>query len=401
MLITLLVFILVLSVLVLIHELGHFLVAKIFKIKVEEFGFGFPPKVFGIRRGETLYTLNLFPFGGFVKLYGEDEAGGGRITNGKLPVLADSPGKIENGKLDVSRAYFARPAWQRFMVVLAGVVMNTLLAFIIFYIFISFSSFKTILPLLSDHKFSNVNQTNYNINQQDAVVSVVVPNSPAGSLQMKLPAQMLSVNDEKIDSREEFVKIINENKGKEVVIAWKELQSGEVNSAKAIPRKNPPKNEGSLGVAFFPVALLRYDTVSQKALSGISYSYDLLTYTFDVMGKLIASSIKSGDARPVGESVSGPIGVYSIVGEVLKIKDLKEKTLGILNLAGALSVSLAFFNVLPIPALDGGRLFFIIIELVTRRRVNARIESMAHAIGLAVLMGLLVLITVFDISKLF
>src|SRR3989338_4588168 len=117
MLITLLVFILVLSVLVLIHELGHFLVAKIFKIKVEEFGFGFPPKVFGIRRGETLYTLNLFPFGGFVKLYGEDEAGGGRITNGKLPVLADSPGKIENGKLDVSRAYFARPAWQRFMVV--------------------------------------------------------------------------------------------------------------------------------------------------------------------------------------------------------------------------------------------------------------------------------------------
>lgn len=390
MLITLLVFILVLSVLVLIHELGHFLVAKFFKIKVEEFGFGFPPKVFGIKRGETEYTLNLLPFGGFVKLYGEDEAGAGRIT-----ASDNSPVK------DVKRAYFARPAWQRFSVVFAGVVMNTLLAFIIFYVFLSLSNFRTVLPMLTNHKFTNVNQVNYNLNEADTVISVVVPESPAGKMEMKLPVKVLQVNNQTIESREEFVDLINKNRGKQISLTWQELQTDQIKSGKVTPRKNPPKNEGSLGVAFFPVALLKYESASQKVMSGICYSFDLLTYTFDVMGNLISTSIKTGDARPVGEGVSGPVGVYSIVGEVLKIKDMKERVLGVLSLAGALSVSLAFFNILPIPALDGGRLFFIIIEMVTRRRVNAKIESMAHAIGLAVLLGLLVLITVFDISKLF
>src|SRR3990167_7635977 len=120
MLLTILVFIIILSVLVLVHELGHFLVAKKLGIKVEEFGFGFPPRVFGIRRGETLYSINLLPIGGFVKLYGEDEAGRGSLktTNYKL-------------KTDLSRAFFARPIWQRALVVVAGVLMNFILAVVI------------------------------------------------------------------------------------------------------------------------------------------------------------------------------------------------------------------------------------------------------------------------------
>src|SRR3989344_3259046 len=121
MLITILAFFLILSILVLVHELGHFLVAKKFGIKVEEFGFGFPPRVFGKKIGETLYSFNLLPIGGFVKLYGEDEAGAGSLRRGKT----------EEPTPDLTRAFFAKPPWQKGLVVFAGVVMNFVLAVVI------------------------------------------------------------------------------------------------------------------------------------------------------------------------------------------------------------------------------------------------------------------------------
>jgi len=123
---TIFVFLIILSVLVLIHEWGHYITAKKLGIKVEEFGFGFPPRIFGFRRGETLYSINIFPIGGFVKLYGEDEVGGGKIS-----LSNKVSGKDE--KEDIHRAFFARPAWQRAIVVVAGVVMNTIFALFIYY----------------------------------------------------------------------------------------------------------------------------------------------------------------------------------------------------------------------------------------------------------------------------
>ena len=129
MIITIIVFLLILSVLVLIHEGGHFFMAKKFGIKVEEFGFGFPPRIFGIKKGETIYSLNWLPIGGFVKLYGEDDAGAGKIDLGT---------KKELDK-DLDRTFFAKSAWQRAAVIFAGVVMNALLAAIIFYTFLGIS----------------------------------------------------------------------------------------------------------------------------------------------------------------------------------------------------------------------------------------------------------------------
>src|SRR3989344_1281543 len=126
MILTILVFLVILSVLVLVHELGHFFVAKKLGIKVEEFGFGLPPRIFGKKIGETIYSINLLPIGGFVKLYGEDEAGSGKIATGKKPKTTG----------DFKRAFFARPIWQRVAVVVAGVVMNFLLSIILIsYIF--------------------------------------------------------------------------------------------------------------------------------------------------------------------------------------------------------------------------------------------------------------------------
>jgi regulator of sigma E protease len=391
MIITILVFVLILSLLVLIHEGGHFFMARKMGIKVEEFGFGFPPKMFSIKRGETEYSINWLPIGGFVKLYGEDEAGAGKIdlkTKGH-----------ESSVGDEGRAFFAKTAWQRAAVIVAGVVMNTILAFIIFYIFLGISGFKTTLPLLSDYKFFGVRQTNIT----EVVISDIAKNSPAEKQGLKALIKVINVNGTKISNSEEFVNIVNKNKGHEIEIAWSNLQTNESHTTKITPRLNPPKGEGALGVALFSYssAVLSYENPTQKIFSGVTYPINLMAYNLNVMGKLIETSFEKKSTAPLSEGVSGPVGIASVTGSILEIKDLKEKILGLLNLAGLLSISLAFFNILPIPALDGGRLFFILIEAVTGKKINVRVEGIIHTVGMMVLLALMALITFKDIFKLF
>lgn len=392
MLLTAFVFLILLSVLVLIHELGHFLVAKKFGIKVEEFGWGFPPKIWGKKIGETEYTINALPFGGFVKLYGEDDAGGGRVGSAKVS------GK-NSQKNDSKRAFFSKPLWQKALVVVAGVVMNVLLAFAIFYAYFVISGFKSSVPILTDYKFTNTNQTNYNLNAEDKVVSFVLPESPAADLNMSLPVEIIAVNDQPTGSREAVINMVNEQAGSEIKITWRELMTGETKSGTATPRENPPETEGALGIAFFPVALVSYDSAVQKVFSGVTYSYDLLMYTIDVMSRIIGMAFEQGTPAPVGEAVSGPVGIFNAVGDILEFPNIKDRVLNLLNLAGIMSISLAFFNILPIPALDGGRLFFILFEMITRKKVNPKVESLVHAIGFAILMGLIILIVFSDILK--
>lgn len=393
MLITILVFLVILTVLVLIHELGHFWVAKKLGIKVEEFGFGLPPKAFSIKRGETEYSINWLPIGGFVKLYGEDEAGAGRLK------IKDKGLKIKEDEEDIHRAFFARPVWQRASVVVAGVVMNTVLAIVIFYLFLAISGFKTELPLIGDHKFFGVHQTNVT----QVMISNVAKNSPAEKAGLKELSVIVSLNGKEIKGTSTIVAIINENRGKQIEIRWKDTQTNQEYTTVVVPRVNPPKNEGALGIGFFPItkAILSYESPEQKIFSGVSHPLNLLSYNFDVLGRLISISLREKTVEPVSQGVAGPIGIFSLVGTIVQIPDLKERVLQVLNLAGILSISLAFFNVLPIPALDGGRLFFILIEGVTRKKINPKYEGYAHAIGMAVLLTLIALVTLQDITRLF
>ena len=229
MIVTILVFLLKLSILVIIHEAGHFFVAKKFGIKVEEFGFGFPPRIFGIKKGETIYSLNWLPIGGFVKLYGEDDAGAGKIDLGA---------KKELDK-DLDRAFFSKSAWQRAAVIVAGVIMNALLAAIIFYTFLGISGFKTEMPLLSDYKFFGVKQTNI----QEVIISEIAKNSPAQKQRLKTPTKVIAVNGEEIKTSEQFIDIVNKNKGHEIEIIWIGLQTNDIiHKTKIIPRLIHPKN---------------------------------------------------------------------------------------------------------------------------------------------------------------
>ncbi len=389
MILTALVFLIILTVLVLIHEAGHFFVAKKLGIKVEEFGFGLPPRAFGIKRGETMYSVNWLPIGGFVKLYGEDEAGGGKIR------IKDQRLRIK----DTERAFFAKTPMERASVVVAGVVMNAILASVIFYIFLGISGFTVELPLLGDHKFFFVNQQNVS----DIIVGSVAKDSPAEKAGIQPVSKITKINGQKVSDTRVFIDIINKNRGKEVSISWQDVKTNKNFTKTVVPRISPPKNEGALGVGFSTIqtAVLTYKTIPQKLFSGIVHPVNLLLYNFDVMGKLIGYSIKEKTAAPLSGSVSGPVGIFSVVGNIVQIPDVKQRLLQVLNLAGILSISLAFFNILPIPALDGGRLFFILIEAVSGRRVPQKFESYVHTVGMVVLLMLLALITFQDIGRLF
>lgn len=380
-----LLFAVILSLLVFIHELGHFLTAKKFGIKVEEFGFGFPPRIWGKKVGETIYSINLLPIGGFVKLFGEDEAGGGSLKKTKT----------ESG--DLRRAFFARPAWQRAIVVVAGVVMNFVLAAVIFYAFLGLSSFKTELPKIAEQDFYFANTQV----KSDIIIDEVAEGSPAEAADIKTPSIVVGVNGEKVGSVDDFIAAVEKNTGEEMQISLKDFSTQEEYAVSLTPRENPPENEGALGVALFSfdTYVVSYDTPVQKIASGITYPINLMSYNINVIGKLIGRSVEEGSAEAVGQGVSGPIGIARIFTEIASIPDLNQKVLQILNFTGIISISLAFFNILPIPALDGGRLFFILIELVTKKKINPKYEAVIHAAGFIILLGLLLVVSIFDVQK--
>lgn len=380
---------LLIPILVLVHEFGHFAVAKKLGIKVEEFGFGFPPKIWKKKVGETLYTINLLPFGGFVKLFGEDEAGGGKITFKQK----------EFDKSDLKRAFFARPAHQRAAVVVAGVVMNVFLAAAVYYIYFAITNFKAEIPLLNDYKFIGTNQSV----RTEIVIGEIAENSPAQKAGIAKYSKILSVKNSPVGTLEQFKEMVDSNRGKQITISWQELETNAKKEATVIPRLNPPKNEGALGVGLstFDIALLNYETPIQKLFSGFVHPYNLMSYNLNIMGMLFSLSLEKKTVEPLSEGLSGPVGIVVFVGQILKIGEVKEVALQLLNLTGLLSISLAFFNILPIPALDGGRLFFILIEMFTGKKVPEKYEQIAHTVGFAILITLLILVTFKDITRTF
>lgn len=404
MVLTALVFLLILSILVLIHEAGHFFVAKKLGIKVEEFGFGLPllPKIFSFKRGETEYSIYPALIGGFVKLYGEDEAGAGRI---KIKDPANSAGR-QNSKIkagDEGRAFYSRPVWQRAIVVVAGVVMNVILGVVIYYTFMFVGNFKTQLPVYPPGgqvpNFIFVNQ------QVDTkiIIATVAKGSPAEKTGITPISQIISVNGVHVSKMDYFLNIVKANKGKKIVLEWQDLETNKKSVSVLVPRINPPKNEGALGISFFPSETINmnYDTPVQKALSGFTHPTNLMVYNYVILKQLVSASIAQRNVDLLSQGVSGPVGIATVVSAVLDIPNLRERILELLNLAGILSISLAFFNVLPIPGLDGGRLFFILAEGIFGIKMSPKVEGYVNTVGMAFLFLLIILITYKDIMQQF
>lgn len=362
------VFIIILSVLVMIHEFGHFFMARRGGIEVEEFGFGLPPRLWGKKIGKTIYSINWLPFGGFVRLKGEDPTD-----------------KKKNDK----DSFWVKSIPVRTSVILAGVFMNFILAVVIFYVVVIALGFKVNIPLLIDHDFKFINET------RQVWITDVGEGTPAANAGLAMGDSIRSVDGVAIDSMDKLTEIVRASDGKELTLTLENSVNNQMREVKATPRFNESLGAPALGVGLGELASLNYDTPVQKIFSGFTHSYNTMDYSMRVMGELIGYSIREKDISAVSEGVAGPVGIASATGQALALGPIS-----VLQLAGLLSLNLAFLNVLPIPALDGGRFFFLVVEVITRKRTHPTLEKWVHTVGFVVLIGLIMLITFNDIAKL-
>lgn len=375
MFLTIVVFVITLLVLVVSHEFGHFITAKKLGVKVLEFGFGIPPKIWGKTVGGTLISINWLPIGGFVRLLGEDE--------------------VDQKVLKEKDSFAAKEVWKRIAIVTAGVVMNMLLAITLFYVVLAAEGFKEQLPLLIPHQFVGVNQ----VNESLILIGAVSPNSPADKAGIKPGDQITKINGTKLIDSAQLVDFTKQHAGEKMTLTLSNDQN-QTRDVEVTPRVNPPAGQGPLGVELgtVDIANIAYATPTQKIFSGVVQSYNLTSYSVDILGNVISSAVKSKNLEPVSQSVSGPVGMTKLTGEILQTKS---PLIPYLNFVALLSLNLAIINILPFPALDGGRLFFLLIEGIVRRRVRADIERFVHMVGMAILLALIVLITFSDIRKFF
>lgn len=367
---TFVIFFLVLSVLVLIHELGHFLAARWLGIKVEEFAFGLPftKPLWQIKRGETQYSLYPLLFGGFVRLYGEET-------------------EIE---IEKERSFWNRGRKQRMTVIVAGVVMNMVLALVGFVVLYAVVGVPT----------GSVNKV---------TLIAIEPGSPAEAVGLKPDDQVVAVEGKPIVDGAEFSRLMRSWGGIKVNltvqrgtgtsllegIVQREIQQIMV---EVVPRLNPPEGQGPLGVSIgdYPYlevhkcSLLNVKCSMQAIGAGVKTTGIWVARVADGL-RSIGKSLVAGKAP---EGVSGPIGIYQLT-DVVSQGGLWP----IVELTAVLSVNLAVFNVLPIPALDGGRMFFIWLEWLRRRRMSAQLEQKINSWGMIVLVGLIVLITLQDVIR--
>lgn len=368
MIVTILVFLIILSVLVLIHELGHFLVAKKLGIKVEEFGFGLPPRAFGIKKGETIYSINWLPIGGFVKLYGEDEAGSGKVSSNHESPITNHQSK---------RAFFARPVWQRLLVVIAGVAMNFLLSVVVISYIFGVSGVRT---------------------QGDKViVTDVIKGSPAEVAGIRKEDIIEAVNGIKIIKTTELISITKEHLGEEVILkinpSTSSGQKSKIKDIKVTPRRNSPKGEGPMGIAISQNIITKKYAWYEAPIVGTKESLKASWLIIASLGKTVYDLFAHAE---VPKGVAGPIGIAQLTGQFVEIGPV-----AVLSFMSILSLNLAILNILPIPALDGGRLFFILVEGVIGRKISQKFEAKAHAVGMAILLSLIALITINDIIRFF
>ena len=331
-------------VLVVIHELGHFFVAKFFKVKVNEFGVGFPPKLFGWKKGETEYTLNALPLGGFVRLEGEDESTGPRSFSSKSPGV-------------------------RAAILGAGSFMNAVLAVAIF---------AALFMIPRD------------VTVGDVVIEDVSPNSPAAEVGIAPGDTIVAVDGDPVDSIRDVSAGITRNLG--VDLSLQLQRAGQTRNVTLIPRWRPPEGEGNVGVRL-GLENQRTETLSyypwEAVGKGALQVVEVLTLTW--------RSISHWLFRDAPTPFSGPVGIVSGSKEAVDIAGLD----ALIPLAALLSISLAIFNILPIPALDGGRLLFVIIEIIRRgKKIPVEKERLVHMLGFALLITIVLMVSYNDIARL-
>lgn len=362
-------FIVILFVLVLVHELGHFLVAKKFGVRVDEFGFGYPPRAARLfKKGETEYTLNWLPFGGFVKIFGED------------------PNDESANGPDSGRALVNKPRYQQALVLVAGVVCNWLLAWILLSV-----GFMSGLPaaISSDSsKDQHIKDVSFRITQ-------VVKGSPADTAGIKTGDVILGAHrDDGVDliekTPEGLISFVSTSKEGERLTFTVE-RNHEQKTIDILPKKGVVADKVAIGVASDTIGVLKLPFF-QAFHEGATMAWNMTAGTASSMYHLIVDSFK-GHADI--SSLSGPVGIVGIVGDAYKFGFAY-----LMSFTALISINLAIINLIPFPALDGGRLLFILIEKIKGSRISSNVANWLNTIGFFILIALMLVVTYHDVVKL-
>lgn len=356
-LLAIVIFIIILGILVFVHELGHFVMAKRAGMRVDEFGFGFPPRMFGIRRGETIYSINWIPLGGFVKIVGED-----------------------GSKSDDPESFGNKSFWRRFLVLIAGVSMNAILAWVLISVGMGLG-----LPTVLDE--GDQLPKSAHIKNQTIGILEVDPKTPAADAGLKPGDSILKINGQPVSSVFDAQNMTLAQAGREAAYTIK--RGSEIFDKKIIPRANPPEGEGSLGIALGSIGYVSYPWY-EAPFRGALATINLILLTLTAFGGVLAQLFQG---HQVTAALAGPVGIAVLTKDVTALGFIY-----LVQFTAVLSVNLAIINAVPFPALDGGRVLFLIIEKIRRRKLPILAEQWANTIGFILLLLLMALVTVKDVG---
>lgn len=360
-------FLLVLFVLVLVHEWGHYITAKKTGMRVDEFAIGFPPKMFGIKKGETEYNFNLLPIGGYVKIYGENA----------------EEAEAAQADADAHRAFGARPKWAQALVLVAGITMNILFAWLLFTITLAVG-----VPTAVSEAQATPNAK--------LIVAGTLKNAPADG---KLPVgseivQAMSGSDTLAKpTPASFSEFVTAHAPSPVTIEYKQkdaLHSVVLTPTTGLVAGNPSKYIVGTSLSLVDI---QKESIPTAVVEGLKMTYH---GTYSIAAGLLALIRDSFIGKADFSAVAGPVGIVGMVGDAASYG-----LTPLLTFTAMISLNLAVINLLPFPALDGGRLVFVAIEAITKRRVPPNWTGWTNLIGFVILMILMAAVTFNDISRLF
>lgn len=341
-----------LVVLIVVHELGHFLAAKMFRVRVDEFGLGFPPRLWSRRWGETVYSFNLLFLGGFVKIPGEN-------------------GETAETATDSSRFFSHRPIWQKLIILLGGIVMNVVLGWLILsFVFMVGSSEHLLIAEVAGDSPAAV----AGLRSGDIVTAAVL-----GETTLADPV-----------SADIFTAFFRDHPEEEATVTVR--RGEETVEIKVAGRKSPPPGEGAIGVALADIGFPR-----ESFWRAFGRGAELTAANLSAIARGLGELLTRAFSEPkVLSTVSGPVGIIAIAA--------KTASLGFvyfLQLLSLISLNLAVLNLIPFPALDGGRILLLVPEAIRRRPVSEKFQMIFNATGFVLLLALMLTVTVKDILGLF